>query len=439
MDAGDMDGAKVLVLGAYGFIGAELVQALARAGYQVTGFGRDPEQARRVLPGLAFVAGDLRQMYGAQDWTAVIEGFDLVVNAAGQLQASEAELTQVQNLSIAALGEACVATQTRLIQISAAGARLDSKTPFMRSKAQADAALMQLTDHGDIWVLRPGLVLGQGSFGGTALLRMLAAVPVVQPLALGQAQIQCIGLQDLAQVVVQAVQGRLLPGNYDLVEDSPHSLQDILSRTRSWLGFAPARWVISFPGPLVQLTAKVADALGRLGWRSPLRSTAIEVLAGGVAGDPAPYRRAMGQGVPPLPKILAAMRAGREHRQEARMLLAMPFALAVLSVFWLLSGGVALWQLEAAAQHLVAVGWGANLAKISVVFWALVDIALALGLLWRPWARRACLGMVAVTLFYLAAASLVTPIMWLDPLGPLVKTLPGLMLALITHQLLQER
>lgn len=47
--------------------------------------------------------------------------------------------------------------------------------------------------------------------------------------------------------------------------------------------------------------------------------------------------------------------------------------------------------------------------------------------------------MVAVTLFYLGAASLVTPQMWSDPLGPLVKTLPGLMLALITHQLLQER
>lgn len=50
MDAGDMDGAKVLVLGAYGFIGAELVQALARAGYQVTGFGRDPSRPGAFCP-----------------------------------------------------------------------------------------------------------------------------------------------------------------------------------------------------------------------------------------------------------------------------------------------------------------------------------------------------------------------------------------------------
>lgn len=47
--------------------------------------------------------------------------------------------------------------------------------------------------------------------------------------------------------------------------------------------------------------------------------------------------------------------------------------------------------------------------------------------------------MAAVSLIYLAAASAVTPQMWADPLGPLVKVLPGLLLALITHQLLQER
>lgn len=430
---------RVLVLGGYGFIGSALIRALQRAGHAVTGLGRDLDQARRAVPGAAFVRGDLRDLQTPQDWADLIKGFDLVVNAAGQLQASDSELSRVQTQAIVALGRACAAAQVGVVQISAAGARLDSATAFMRSKAEADAALMQLAEQTAIWVLRPGLVLGQGAFGGTALLRMLAAVPLVQPLALRDAQIQCVGLEDLAQVVVEAAQGALPPGDYDLVEDVPHSLQEVLRQSRSWLGFAPARAVLALPAPLVGLTAGLADGLGRLGWRSPLRSTAMAVLQEGVAGDPEPYRRAMGRGLPALTQILGAMRAGREHRLEARMLLVMPFAVAILSLFWMASGVIAVFQQDAAALHLTAVGWSQGLAQACVLFWALVDIALALALLWRPWARRACLGMVTITLIYLCAASLVTPMMWLDPLGPLVKTLPGMMLALVAHQLLQER
>ncbi|UWQ81308.1 DoxX-like family protein [Leisingera sp. S132] len=117
----------------------------------------------------------------------------------------------------------------------------------------------------------------------------------------------------------------------------------------------------------------------------------------------------------------------------------MPAAVAVLSLFWLASGLIGLWQLEAAAKVLTDAGWGSLPAKASVAFWSLADIALGLAILWRPWAARACLGMAAVSLIYLAAATAVTPQMWADPLGPLVKVLPGLLLALITHQLLQER
>ena len=72
------------------------------------------------------------------------------------------------------------------------------------------------------------------------------------------------------------------------------------------------------------------------------------------------------------------------------MALMMPVAVAVLSLFWLASGLVGLWQLEPAAQVLLAKGWSTNLAGSSVVFWSLADIALGLAILWRPWAERAC-------------------------------------------------
>ena len=41
---------KCLVTGGYGFIGRGVVQALLRAGYEVTGAGRDLELAERLVP-----------------------------------------------------------------------------------------------------------------------------------------------------------------------------------------------------------------------------------------------------------------------------------------------------------------------------------------------------------------------------------------------------
>jgi hypothetical protein len=47
--------------------------------------------------------------------------------------------------------------------------------------------------------------------------------------------------------------------------------------------------------------------------------------------------------------------------------------------------------------------------------------------------------MVAVTLGYLAAGSIAAPDLWLDPLGPFVKTVPAAVLALVAMAMAEER
>jgi hypothetical protein len=47
--------------------------------------------------------------------------------------------------------------------------------------------------------------------------------------------------------------------------------------------------------------------------------------------------------------------------------------------------------------------------------------------------------MVAVTLAYLVAGSIVRPDLWLDPLAPLMKAVPALVLALVAAALLDKR
>jgi hypothetical protein len=133
------------------------------------------------------------------------------------------------------------------------------------------------------------------------------------------------------------------------------------------------------------------------------------------------------------------MPARPEDRIAARMALAMPFAVAALFFLWAASGIVGFWRVEAASGVLTAGGWSDGLARASVLFWSAVDIVLALLILVRRLAAPACIAMTGVGTFYLVAASIFTPWLWADPLGSLVKIVPIIVLALVTHAMLRER
>ena len=68
-----------------------------------------------------------------------------------------------------------------------------------------------------------------------------------------------------------------------------------------------------------------------------------------------------------------------------------------------------------------------------------LDIALGLAVTVRPWARAACFGMAGLSVVYLALGTTLTPWLWADSLGSLLKVLPGILLALVTAALLEER
>lgn len=429
---------RVLVLGAYGLIGAGIVRALSARGHHVTGLGRDPSAARRVLPGLDWVIRDLRTLQSPDGWRPLLDDVDVVVNAAGALQDSgKDDLAAVQQHAIVALADAAAGSEVALLQISAVGADPMAPTRFMATKGLADQAIV--ASGARHWILRPGLVIAQTAYGGTELIRMLSAIPLVQPVARADTPVQCVGLDEVAGAVALAVEGGLAHGlTCDLVEERPQSLAAVVQAHRDWLGLGPGRQV-RVPDWIMGPVARIADILGRLGWRSPLRSTAVRVLADGVVGDPARWRAAAGRGLAPLAQVLARLPAGAEHRLAARMALLAPVIVAVLAVFWFASGVIGMVQLDTAARTLTEAGWAQGVARASVLFWAVVDIALATALMVRRWAPLACWGMIAVSLVYLVAASLVTPGLWLDPLGPLVKVLPGIALAAVARALLETR
>ena len=430
---------RVLVLGGYGLIGLEVCRELMRQGFAVTGLARSETRGAKLLPGARWIGDDIARLTSPEDWAPYLSGFDAVVNASGALQSGARDrLGAVQRDAICALIAASEqAGIADFIQISAPGAEPEADTEFMATKGAADQALRASSLR---WViLKPGLVLSSAATGGTGLLRMLAAFPLVQPLVLGAAPVQCVDAGDVAAAAVRCLTDPELAGrDYDLVEPRSHTLQELILAFRGWLGFADPQLVIALPESLGRALARLADLAGWLGWRSPLRTTALKVMGGGVAGDPEPWRRATGLELKGLPEILARLPSTLQERLYARMKLVFPLLLIGLALFWLLSGLIGFWRYETAAG-LISAQLGRPLALAAVMTGSLIDVLIGAGLLVQSLCRPAALAAMAVSLIYLAAGSFITPDLWADPLGPLMKVIPGIGLALVVAVMAEER
>jgi len=428
----------VLVLGGYGLIGSAIVERLAESGFEVIGLGRDTAAAERQWPQVAWRRADIAKLVTPDAWSPILVGVEMVVNAAGALQQGlRDDLTAVQDRAMRALYIAARQVGVRrVVQISAVGAKADSPLAFLRTKGVADNAL-RASDLEHV-ILRPALVVARTAYGGTSLLRALAAFPMVSPLVLARSPVQTVWVGDLADTVVAAVAGRIASGaNLDLAEEPSRTLADTARLFRSWLGLPPAP-VVVLPGFVAWLLGAVADLLGWLGWRSPLRSTAIAVMRTGVSGggDAAAY---LGRSFKTLPETLAATPAGPQERWFARLWLLKPVIIGGLAAFWLASGLIGAAHPEQAAATLTDRGTSARLADFTVWAGAAVDMVLGAAVLFRPLARGALIGMVSVSAIYLAGAGLLGPDLWLDPLGPMVKVFPGVILALVSLAVLDER
>ncbi|MBO9408682.1 SDR family oxidoreductase [Shimia sp. R9_1] len=428
---------KALVLGGYGLIGAACMDALHKAGFEVTGVGRSATAAAR-FPQYAWKYLDVTELTPHQ-WRALLEDFKVVVNASGALQDSAKDNLQALHVDVLChLAEAATETRTRIIQISAAGVSLSADTAFFRTKAEGDAILASsASDH---VILRPTLVLGQEAYGGSALLRALAAMPTVMPRVFKHSPVQTVALEDVAAAVVRATREDIPSGTVaDLTEAESQSFDSLALSMRAWLGLPCPKWRPQLPKATLTMTAKIADILGRFGWRAPLRSTSLKVLAGGIQGNPEPWQKLSGQTCAPLKTTLQSTPATAQDRIAARVYLAIPLAIATLSLFWLLSGIIGLLQLQQAAEVLTHTGTPQALAMCAVIGGGIADILLGIGILFRRHTRLAALGMIALSLSYLAGAAVLTPALFADPLGPMVKVLPGITLAALVALLMEDR
>lgn len=427
---------KILILGATGFIGSEVMRSLHGRGHSITGLARSVRRAKDKWPFANWISADLAHMTQAPDWDVLVRDHDAIVNCAGALQDGLSDdLAATQEKAMLALyEEAAQAGGRLLIQISARTAGAAADLPFLATKRRADAALA--ASGLPYVILRPALVVGRNAHGGTALVRALASFPLMLPLVNGAMPVRTVAVEDVATAVNAAINGEILPGSdLELVAEELLTLQDVVTAHRQWLGLPPAP-VVNLPAAFMRPVSLVADAAGALGWRSPLRSTAMTVMSEGIVTDDEARPRTLS--LRPLTQTLAAHPSGVQDLWFARSYLLKPLVILCLSLFWLLSGLVPLLNINGAAAHFLPFMPQAPAVALTLAT-CLLDIALGVTVLLRPLARKALIGMLLVSAAYLAGGSLLEPGLWLDPLGPLVKVLPSIALTLVALATLDER
>lgn len=410
---------KVLLLGADGFIGRHIAFYLAGQGIQVTALARHP--ARLATMGFQTLQADLTdpKTHDPAFWSPHLTAGTHLINTAGLLTGSATAFKAVHHDAPKAALAALPETSTAIL-ISAVG--IEADTPFSRWRRETEALFAAHT------ILRPGLVLADTSYGGSSLLRALAALPFRTPVVGDGAQpFNPIHAADLAEIVRHCLITPPGPGAWAVGGPETLSQSDLIRLIRRWLGLPPQ--------PLLHIPLPLASALGRIGDAldlGPISATATAQLASGVLTDPAPLLAEIACQPRAVSAFALARPAGTQDLWHARLYLIKPLIRLTLAALWLASAALGLLL---PATSFPEVDAPLILARLG----GLADLALGLALLtnWRP--RTTALLQLALVATYTAALTALSPGLWLDPYGGMLKNLPILALILTHLALVEER
>lgn len=415
---------QVLLLGADGFIGRHIACHLRDEGHRVLACARRP--ARLAAMGFATLRADLTDpaTHDPAFWAPHLGPGMHLINAAGLLtgstQAFEAVHVSAPRAAMAALqgGQALL--------ISAIG--VEAHTPFAHWRRAGEA----VAQNAQATILRPGLVLGETSYGGSSLLRALAALPFVTPLVgRGDQPFNPIHATDLARIVAHCLSTPPGPGVWQVGGPETLSQSALTTLIRRWLGLAEVPH-LNLPLPVARTMGRLGDAL-RLG---PISATSVAQLERGVLTKDLEWLENSGLTPRGVSTFLHARPAGTQDLWHARLYLLKPLIRLTLAAMWLASGLLGL--LLPASNFLPALPSLPAEAALTVArLGGIADLAIATALLrdWRP--KPVALAQLAMVVGYTLGLSAIAPGLWLDPFGGLLKNLPILAL-ILTHLALSE-
>jgi len=270
-----LDQKLVTVFGGSGFVGTQVVQALARAGHRVRVAVRRPDLAghTKTLGGVGQILpiqANLRNMASIE---RAVAGADIVINLVGiGVERGAQRFSAINEGGAGAVAQAArAAGASTLVHMSALGADSVTESAYAQSKLAGEAAVFAAFP--EAVVIRPSILFGQDDtfFNRMGMIaRMLPFMPVIS----GGSKFQPAYVGDVAEAFALAAAGKVKTGRiYEIggpdVETHRALLERVLreaDRKRPMLNLSPglakllALPISILPNPL--LTADQVDLLG---------------------------------------------------------------------------------------------------------------------------------------------------------------------------------
>src|SRR5437879_8327992 len=203
----------ITVFGGSGFLGRNVVRALAKRDYRIRIAVRRPELAGHLQP-----IGRVGQIHAVQtnlrypaSVEAAMRDSSIAINLVGILTEGGAQtFDAVQAKGAETIARAAAAAGARMVHVSAIGADENSPSRYARAKAVGEQAVLAAAPSATI--LRPSLMFGpedQFTNRFAALARISPFLPLIGG---GVTRLQPAYVADVATAIADAVDGKTKPG-----------------------------------------------------------------------------------------------------------------------------------------------------------------------------------------------------------------------------------
>jgi nucleoside-diphosphate-sugar epimerase len=431
---------NILVTGASGFIASQIVTDLLAAGHSVTCCVRNISYTENLFPTAKVISCNFVKDTTADHWVERLKNIDVVINCVGILYHPNKKIIwNIHYETPRALFDACVKVGVKkIIQISALGVD-KTDVDYAKSKKAADDYLLSLPIKSV--VLRPSLVYGRGSYGGTSLFRGLAGLPWIIPVpGKGNQEFQPIHLQDLSKSVLNFVEKPIDKSVVlSAVSSEKVTLKVVLTKLRSWLGF-PKALLLSIPLIFIRIASFFGDFIPY----SAMNSSSYKMLNQNnitTENEVINFReqlnftpREFSVGVYSEPSTV-------QDHWHARLFFLKPLLQLSISFVWIFTAVCSLFLFPRADAYALLAQAGVNefWQPILLVGSSVLDAALGIAMLFNFQLKKTCTLQIILMLGYTFILTWKMPQIWSDPFAPLAKNIPLIVATLIFMAMESDR
>lgn len=268
----------VTVFGGSGFIGTQIVRALARRGARVRVAVRQPHLAHemRLMGDVGQVEVVQANVRDAASVARAVEGADAVINLVGLLYETGRQTFEAVHVDAArTLAQAAAAAGARFVQMSALGADPASTARYARTKADGEAAVREVLPSAVI--LRPSIVFGPGDDFFNKFGEMAVVSPFLPLIGGGQTRFQPVYVGDVARAAASvALDPQHAGRTFELGGPGVFTFREILDLIQKETG--RQRLYAPLPFPLAGLVGTLCSPLALTPVPPPLTADQVELL-----------------------------------------------------------------------------------------------------------------------------------------------------------------